>query len=186
MNSPEPIKEIILDTETTGLDLKFDRIIELAAIEVVNGKRTSRIYHSYFNPYPIKVSKSAFAIHGISDEFLGDKPTFKQEAKTFLSFIKGHTLIAHNAKFDAMMLNSELERIGYRKIDECQWYDSLKLAKQLFPGKANSLAALCKRYKLKVDTSVHSAIRDCELLLQIYELMSDEKVRNMLALSTFK
>ncbi len=101
----------------------FDRINYLQ-LEVLNGSEHHE-YHSYLSP-PLKREQSA-CFHRISDEFLGDKPTFKQEAKTFLSFIKGHTLIAHNAKFDAMMLNSELERIA-----ECQWYDSLKQQNSFF------------------------------------------------------
>ncbi len=106
------MNEIIIDTETTGLSFKKDRIIEIACIELVNGKRTPRVYHSYFNPWPAKVSKTALGIHSLSNKFLSDKPSFKDEANQLMDFINNHTLLAHNARFDAGMLNRELELIG--------------------------------------------------------------------------
>ncbi len=106
------MKEIIIDTETTGLSFKSDRIIEIACIELINGKQTSRTYHSYFNPWPAKVSKIALKIHSLSNEFLSDKPLFKDEANQFLDFVNNHALIAHNARFDAGMLNHELKLAG--------------------------------------------------------------------------
>ncbi len=112
---PKPtIKEIIIDTETTGLDPRQDRIVELAAIELINGKPTSKFFHSYFNPSPVKVKVGAMAIHGLSNEFLSTKPNLKNHIHFLLKFIEGHKLIAHNAKFDAMMLNSELRRFGLK------------------------------------------------------------------------
>ncbi len=173
------IQEVIIDTETTGLDLKHDRIIELAAIEVINGRRTSRVYHSYFNPYPVKVNESAFSIHGLSNEFLSNKPKFGESVQILLELLKDHILIAHNAKFDSTMINNELQRLGLQYINNSQWFDTLKMARQLFPGKPNSLGALCKRYKLKIDGRSHSALTDCESLLKIYELMCVEKIKNI-------
>ncbi|MFP3039421.1 MAG: exonuclease domain-containing protein [Candidatus Hodgkinia cicadicola] len=177
------MKEIIIDTETTGLDLKKDRIIEVACIELIDGKRTSRKYHSYFNPRPARVSRTALEVHSISNKFLSDKPLFKDKADQFLDFINAHTLLAHNARFDASMLNQELERAGKPSIPSHRWLDTFKIAKSLFPGKKASLAALCKYFSIKAETSVHSATRDCELLLQVYEAMLEERRRAALALA---
>ncbi len=111
------IREIILDTETTGLSVKTDRLIELAAIKLEDGRRTPHTYHSYFNPQPVKVSRSAFNVHGISNEFLSDKPAFKNCAREFLEFVAGHELIAHNARFDLQIINRELQMAGADPID---------------------------------------------------------------------
>ncbi|PIM96116.1 DNA polymerase III subunit epsilon [Candidatus Hodgkinia cicadicola] len=168
--------KVVIDTETTGLSLKHDRIIELAAIEVVN-RRISRIFHSYFDPSPVKVNVSATAIHGLTNEFLSTKPKFKEHVDQFLELIKDKPLIAHNARFDATMINNELTRIGKTCIPNNQWIDTLKLARNLFPGKPNSLAVLCKRYKLKPNGLLHSAIKDCENLLTIYNLMCSDTTK---------
>ncbi|PIM95697.1 DNA polymerase III subunit epsilon [Candidatus Hodgkinia cicadicola] len=183
VNQTTSVGEIVIDTETTGLDLKHDRVVELAAIEIKNGKRTSRIFHSYFNPFPVKVNDSAMAIHGLTNEFLSTKPKFEERVDQFLDLIKNQQLIAHNATFDSTMINNELKRIGLACIPTNQWIDTLKLARTLFPGKRNSLAALCKRYKLKQERQAHSAIGDCETLLTLYNLMCSDKTKAILKLS---
>lgn len=106
------VKELIVDTETTGLNAKTDRIIELAAIELIDGKRTLRTFHSYFNPWPVAVSKGAFGIHAISNDFLKDKPSFGDCIREFLTLAEDHILIAHNSKFDAEIINCEMRRCG--------------------------------------------------------------------------
>ncbi|PIM94982.1 DNA polymerase III subunit epsilon [Candidatus Hodgkinia cicadicola] len=183
LNTTARVCEIVIDTETTGLDPKRDRIIELAAIEIINGKKTSRIFHSYFNPFPIKVNISAIAIHGLTNEFLSTKPKFKDRVDQFLDLIKNRLLVAHNAVFDAAMINNELTRIGLINIPNNRWIDTLKLARNLFPGKRNSLSILCKRYKLKSNGQSHSAINDCENLLTLYNLMYFDKTKSILKLS---
>ncbi|MGP1918320.1 MAG: exonuclease domain-containing protein [Candidatus Hodgkinia cicadicola] len=165
------IKELIVDTETTGLNTKADRIIELAAIELIDGRRTKRIFRSYFNPWPVNVSKGAFGIHGISNEFLKDKPHFKDGIRGFLDLAKGHLLIAHNAKFDSEILDCELQRCGMVPIAKGNWYDTLKLAKEIYPRLSNSLANLRKRFKINVAGRAHDALRDCEVLLKVYETL---------------
>ncbi len=111
--------KVVIDTETTGLNTKHDRIVELAAIEVANG-RTFRTFHSYFDPFPAKVNASAIAIHGLTNEFLSTKPKFKDRIDQFLELIKDKPLIAHNARFDATMINNELKRIGKTRIPNDQ------------------------------------------------------------------
>ncbi|PIM94929.1 DNA polymerase III subunit epsilon [Candidatus Hodgkinia cicadicola] len=170
--------EVVIDTETTGLNQKYDRIVELAAIEVING-RISRIFHSYFDPSPVKVNTSSMAIHGLTNEFLSTKPKFKECSDQFLDFIKDRPLIAHNARFDVAMINNELIRIGKTCIPNNRWTDTLKLARSLFPGKPNSLTALCERYKLKPSGQLHSAIKDCENLLTIYNLMCSDITKSI-------
>ncbi|MFP3038909.1 MAG: exonuclease domain-containing protein [Candidatus Hodgkinia cicadicola] len=174
------IRELIIDTETTGLNVKVDRIIELAAIELIDGKRTGNDFHCYFNPWPVKVSRGAFLIHDISNYFLRDKPRFGGSAKQFLELVKGHTLIAHNAKFDSQIISFELQRCGEPSILNENWCDTLKLAKKMYPGRSNSLTNLCKRLKITVGNGPHGALRDCELLIEAYEAMLTEIRRNIL------
>ncbi|PIM95213.1 DNA polymerase III subunit epsilon [Candidatus Hodgkinia cicadicola] len=182
-NTTTYIYEIIIDTETTGLDPKHDRIVELAVIEIINGKRTSRVFHSYSNPFPIKVNISAMTIHGLTNEFLSTKPKFKERVNQFLDLIKNRSLIAHNATFDAVMINNELTRIGLTNIPNNRWIDTLKLTRNLFSGKHNSLNILCKRYKLKPNGQSHSAINNCKNLLTLYNSMYFNKTKSILKLS---
>ncbi len=123
------------------------------------------------------------AIHGLTNEFLSTKPKFKERVNQFLDLIKNRLLIAHNAVFDAAMINNELTRIGLANIPNNRWIDTLKLARNLFPGKRNSLNILCKRYKLKLNGQPHSAINDCENLLTLYNLMHFDKMKSILKLS---
>ncbi|MFP3039963.1 MAG: exonuclease domain-containing protein [Candidatus Hodgkinia cicadicola] len=173
------IKELIVDTETTGLNAKTDRIIELAAIELIDGRKSNRVFCSYFNPWPVNVSEGAFGIHGISNAFLKDKPRFKQGIRGFLDLAKGHKLIAHNAKFDSEIIDCELRRCGMAPMSKGNWYDTLKLAKQVYPGLSNSLANLRKRLKINVVGRAHSALRDCEVLRKVYEALLEESRRDL-------
>ncbi len=167
------MREICLDTETTGLDPRTgDKIIEIACVEIVNKVRTGNFFHSYINPRR-EVPQEAFRIHGISTEFLQDKPIFDHVAHKFLDFIKGGKLVIHNAAFDVKFLNHELKILGLAALDQAHIIDSLTIARNKFPGSPNSLDALCKRFN--IDTSKrtkHGALLDTELLVDVYvELM---------------
>jgi DNA polymerase-3 subunit epsilon len=167
--------EVILDTETTGLSNDKDRIVEIACIELSNHIPTKNIFHTFINP-EIKVSADAFSVHGYSDEFLSNKPKFKEIVKNFLDFIKDKKLVIHNADFDLGFLNSELRRLNIKPILKSDVVDTLQIARSKFPGVGNSLDALCKRYKINVDArEKHSALVDCHLLSKVYIELIDKK-----------
>ncbi len=170
------MKEIVLDTETTGLSVKNGhRIVEIGCIELDELVLTSNRYHYYLNPER-KVSEEAFKIHGYTDEFLSDKKKFHQIADEFLEFIRGKKLIIHNAEFDLAHLNNELQLIGRNKIQKENVIDTLDIARNKFPGSAINLDALCKRYR--IDNSKrekHNALIDCELLAKVYINLIDQK-----------
>ena len=170
------MKEVILDTETTGLEIKEGhRIVEIGCVELDNYVITSKKFHCYLNPER-KVSEQAFKVHGYSDEFLSIQKKFKDIVDEFLNFIKNKKLVIHNASFDLSHLNNELYLIGREKIDESLVIDTLKIAREKFPGSQISLDALCKRYK--IDNSKrkkHNAIIDCELLNKVYVNLIDQK-----------
>ena len=170
------MKEVILDTETTGLEVKDGhRIVEIGCVELDDYVVTSRKFHCYLNPER-KVSEQAFKVHGYSDEFLSSQKKFKDIVDEFLDFIKDKKLVIHNASFDLAHLNNELSLIGREKIDESVVIDTLKIAREKFPGSQISLDALCKRYK--IDNSKrkkHTAIIDCELLNKVYVNLIDQK-----------
>ena len=170
------MKEIVLDTETTGLSVKNGhRIVEIGCIELDELVLTSNKYHCYLNPER-KVSEEAFKIHGYTDEFLSDKKKFHQIADEFLDFIKDKKLIIHNAEFDLAHLNNELQLIGKNKIQKENIIDTLDIARNKFPGSAINLDALCKRYR--IDNSKrekHNALIDCELLAKVYINLIDQK-----------
>ena len=170
------MKEIVLDTETTGLSVKNGhRIVEIGCIELDELVLTSNRYHYYLNPER-KVSEEAFKIHGYTDEFLSDKKKFHQIANEFLDFIRGKKLIIHNAEFDLAHLNNELQLIGKNKIQKENVIDTLDIARNKFPGSAINLDALCKRYR--IDNSKrekHNALIDCELLATVYVNLIDQK-----------
>lgn len=169
------MRQIILDTETTGLDASLGhRVIEIAAVEVVNRRFTDRHFHRYVNPER-DIDAGAMQVHGISSEFLADKPKFKEVVGDFLEFVSGAELIIHNAPFDVGFLDSELALVGRERIGEyCPLItDTLKMAKGLHPGKRNSLDALCERYA--VDNSartMHGALLDARLLAEVYLSMT--------------
>ena len=142
------MKEVILDTETTGLSVKEGhRIVEIGCIELDNLIPTKKIFHCFLNPGR-KVSESAFKVHGYSDEFLSDKKSFKQISEDFLKFIDGKKIIIHNAEFDISHINNELKLIGKKEIDNSYVVDTLTLAREKYPGSNASLDALCKRFRI--------------------------------------
>ena len=169
------MKEVILDTETTGLSVKEGhRIVEIGCIELENFIPTNNNFHCYLNPNR-KVSEKALETHGYTDEFLSDKKTFKEIADDFLFYIKGKKLIIHNAEFDLSHLNNELKIAGKELINN-EIIDTVVLARDKFPGSSNSLDALCKRYR--IDNSKrekHTALIDCDLLSKVYINLIDQK-----------
>ena len=170
------MKEIVLDTETTGLSVKDGhRIVEIGCIELDNLIPTKNIFHVYLNPER-KVSEKAFQVHGYSDEFLSTKQKFGEVVENFLSFIEDKKIIIHNAEFDIGHLNNELTLIGKSKISNSNIIDTLELARNKFPGSGISLDALCKRFR--IDNSKrekHTALIDCELLAKVYINLIDQR-----------
>ena len=170
------MKEIVLDTETTGLSVKEGhRIVEIGCIELDNLIPTNNVFHCYLNPER-KVSESALKVHGYTDEFLSDKKKFIDVADQFLDFIAEKKIIIHNAEFDIGHLNNELSLINKKTISKENVVDTLELARNKFPGSSISLDALCKRYR--VDNSrrkKHTALIDCELLAKVYINLIDQK-----------
>ena len=169
------MKEIVLDTETTGISVKEGhRIVEIGCIELDNLIPTKNKFHCYLNPER-KVSEKAFEVHGYSDSFLSDKMKFGEVADDFLKFIKNKRLIIHNAEFDLSHLNNELQIIGKNKIDN-EVIDTVSLARNKFPGSQISLDALCKRYRIDNSKRVqHTALIDCDLLSKVYINLIDQK-----------
>lgn len=163
-------REIIFDTETTGLDAREgDRVIEIGAIELVNRFPTGKTFHMFLNPEERDVHPEALEIHGISNEFLRDKPTFRDAYDSFEAFFSQGKLIAHNASFDLGFLNAELERLEKPPINPDRVVDTLQIARRKFPGQRNSLDALCSRFG--IDNSrreKHGALLDSELLAEVY------------------
>jgi DNA polymerase-3 subunit epsilon len=163
------MREIILDTETTGLNPKDGhKIVEIGCIEMVNRVRTGKFFHHYINPkrdMPIE----AYNIHGISSEFLQDKPIFQVIAREFIEFIEGATLIIHNASFDLKFLNHELSLVKLPSINDKLVIDTLLMARKKFPGSPASLDALCKRFNIDLTKrDKHGALLDSELLAEVY------------------
>ncbi|HWQ39077.1 MAG TPA: DNA polymerase III subunit epsilon [Burkholderiales bacterium] len=165
------MRQIVLDTETTGLDPALGhRIIELAAVEIVNRRITDKVFHRYLNPER-EIEDGALQVHGITGEFLADKPRFRDVARDFLEFIDGAELIIHNAAFDLAFLNAELALL---KLEPVEAYchaitDTLRMAKDLHPGKRNSLDALCERYAIDNSSrTLHGALLDARLLAEVY------------------
>ena len=169
------MKEIVLDTETTGISVKEGhRVVEIGCIELNDLIPTKKKFHCYLNPER-KVSEKAFEVHGYSDSFLSDKMKFREIADDFLRFIKDKRLIIHNAEFDLSHLNNELQIIGKNKIDN-EVIDTVSLARNKFPGSQISLDALCKRYRIDNSKRVqHTALIDCDLLSKVYINLIDQK-----------
>ena len=169
------MKEVVLDTETTGLKVsEGHRIVEIGCIELDDLIPTKNKFHCYLNPER-KVSKEAFAVHGYTDEFLSKQKKFSHIVDEFLNFIDGKRLVIHNAEFDISHLNNELYNLGKNKIKQ-DIVDTLEIAREKFPGSGTSLDALCKRYN--IDNSrreKHNAIMDCELLSKVYINLLDQK-----------
>ena len=169
------MKEIVLDTETTGLSVKDGhRIVEIGCIELDELMPTKKMFHCYLNPER-KVSEDAHKIHGYSDEFLADKKKFSEIVEDFLKFIDGKKLIIHNAEFDISHLNNELSLLGRNKIKE-EVVDTMKIARGKFPGSGISLDALCKKFSIdNTKREKHNAVIDCELLSKVYINLLDQK-----------
>jgi DNA polymerase-3 subunit epsilon len=165
----------MLDTETTGLSAAAGhRIIEIAAIEVDNRSVTSNVFQVYVNPERA-VDQGAFEVHGLSDEFLEDKPTFDLVVEDLLAFVKGSNIVMHNASFDLGFLNMELDKLGMGVFEDyCEEIiDSLTLARRLHPGRRNSLDALCERYAIdRSSRTLHGALIDTQLLAEVYLAMT--------------
>jgi DNA polymerase-3 subunit epsilon len=168
-------RQIVLDTETTGLEPELGhRVIELGAVELKNRRPTGNHFHYYFNPER-ESDEAALQVHGISNEFLLDKPKFAEIAAQFLDFISGAELVIHNAAFDVAFLDAELTRAGFCKIADCcpSVIDSWQLARELHPGKKNGLDALCDRYAIDNSArTLHGALLDAQLLAEVYLAMT--------------
>lgn len=162
------MREIVFDTETTGLDPANDRVIEIGCVELVNHIPNGRVFHRFVNPgRPMSVG--AFDVHGLSDEFLKDKPPFAAIADEFAEFIDGAVLIAHNAEFDVAFVNAEFARLNRPGLDVFRVIDTLGLARRKHPGGPNSLDGLCNRYGVDLSQrTLHGALLDSNLLAEVY------------------
>lgn len=163
------LREITFDTETTGLDpFTGDRVVEIGCVELINHLPSGETFHVYINPER-DMPEEAFKVHGLSEEFLSDKPKFAEIAEGFHDFIKGTPIIAHNAGFDVKFLNWELEAAGFAKIDQSFVIDTLAMARQKFPAGPNSLDALCNRFGIdNAKRTLHGALLDSEILADVY------------------
>jgi len=173
------LREIVLDTETTGTEhATGDRVIEIGCVELLNHIPTGRTYHVYVNPRR-PVSAGALAVHGLSDEFLSDKPVFAAIADEFAAFIADARLVIHNAAFDVGFLNAEFARTGHKAIAMADVVDTLSMARRKHPGAANNLDALCSRYGIdNSKRTKHGALLDAEILAEVYiELIGGKQVR---------
>lgn len=178
-------RQVILDTETTGISTAEDhRIIEIGCVEMVNRRLTGQTFHQYINPHR-EIDAGAIEVHGITNEFLADKPSFEDIAEDFLQFIEGAELIIHNAPFDVGFIDHELKKLSgeNRRVNTlCTVLDTLKMARDKHPGQKNNLDALCKRYD--VDNSnreLHGALLDAEILADVYLAMTGGQVSMLLA-----
>ncbi|EKE84238.1 DNA polymerase III subunit epsilon [Idiomarina xiamenensis] len=179
------MRQVVLDTETTGIDPKQGhRIIEIGCVELVNRRLTGNHYHVYINPERV-VEQEAIEVHGITNEYLADKPVFAQIADDFLSFIQGAELVIHNAPFDVGFMEHEFQKLNPQfgqVADYCSVLDTLQLARKKHPGQKNNLDALCRRYH--VDNSsreLHGALLDAEILADVYLLMTGGQTKLDLA-----
>lgn len=178
------MRQIVLDTETTGLEPDTHRVIEIGCVEIVNRRLTGNRYHQYINPER-EIDEGALQVHGLSTEFLSDKPVFAEVVDSFLEFVKGAELVIHNAPFDVGFLNAELQRLGpnFGNVStHCSVLDTLMLARKMRPGQKNSLDALCRFYE--VDNShrdLHGALLDAEILAEVYLRMTGGQVSLSLA-----
>lgn len=175
------MREIVFDTETTGLDpARGDRLVEIGCVEIVNRFLTGRVFHCYLNPQR-PMSPDAFAVHGLSDAFLADKPVFRDVADEFLAFIGEDALVAHNASFDLNFLNHELKRLGKGPIAPGRVIDTLMIARRRHPGQQNSLDALCARYGIDNSRRTkHGALLDSEILAEVYAELTGGKQSSLI------
>ena len=173
------MREIVLDTETTGLDpLAGHRVVEVGCVELENMVATGRTFHAYFNPEML-MPAGAQDIHGLSDEFLADKPRFAEKVEEFLAFVGDAQLVIHNAQFDIGFLNAELERCGQARLINA-YVDTVSMARRKFPGQRVSLDALCERFSIDNSNRVkHGALLDSELLAEVYLELSGGRQRDL-------
>lgn len=174
------MRQIVLDTETTGLEpSQGHRIIEIGCVEVINRRVTQNNFHQYINPKR-EIDEGAIEVHGITNEFLSDKPLFQDIADDFLRFVDGAELVIHNAPFDVGFINHELKLLGtgIKQIEDiCSIRDTLAMARQMHPGQKNSLDALCKRYEIDNSSrTLHGALLDAEILADVYLTMTGGQV----------
>lgn len=169
------MREIVLDTETTGLS-PYDghRVIEIGCVELFDKIPTGKTFHTYVNPLR-DVPKEAFAITGLTEAFLRPFPIFEHVANDFLSFIEDSTLVIHNASFDLKFLDFQLNDLGYKKIDRSRVIDTLRLAREKFPGAPASLDALCKKYRIQVAREKHGALLDAQILARVFYRLSEKE-----------
>ncbi|HSD42275.1 MAG TPA: DNA polymerase III subunit epsilon [Burkholderiales bacterium] len=169
------MKQIVLDTETTGLNARLgDRIIEIGCVELASRHLTGNHFHRYLNPER-EIEEGALRVHGITNEFLQDKPRFADVAREFLEYVAGAELVIHNAAFDLEFLNAEFEKLGLDPIEKhvAAVVDTLRQARELHPGKKNSLDALCERYQIEHShRTLHGALLDAQLLAEVYLAMT--------------
>ena len=163
------MREIVLDTETTGFDPQSgDRIVEIGGVELIGHVPTGETYHQYINPER-PMPQAAFEVHGLGDDFLRDKPVFKQIAQEFLDFVKDDRMVIHNASFDMKFLNAELGWLNLPKLPLDQALDTLAIARKKFPGSPASLDALCRRFNIdNSNRTLHGALLDSEILAEVY------------------
>ena len=174
------MRQIVLDTETTGLEPKQGhRIIEIGCVELYHRRKTNNQYQQYLNPER-EIEDGAYDVHGISNEFLADKPVFADAAQEFINFIRDSELIIHNAPFDVGFINAELKKLGpqWGKIEDyCTIVDTLVMAREMYPGQKNSLDALCKRYEIdNSQRDLHGALLDAQILVDVYLVMTGGQV----------
>jgi DNA polymerase III subunit epsilon len=174
------MREIILDTETTGLDPdKGDRVLEIACVEILNDAPTGKTYHVLINPER-DVPDEAARVHGHTTQMLKDKPVFAAIAKDFVNFIREDRLVIHNAEFDVRFLNVEFKRLGIAPLAKERVVDTLAMARKKHPGASNSLDALCDRYRIDRSRRVfHGALLDCELLVEVYIELSGGRQKSL-------
>lgn len=163
------MREIVLDTETTGFDpLTGHRIVEIGCVELMGHLPTGRVYHQYVNPER-DMPEEAFKVHGLSEQFLSDKPTFAEIVADFMEFIGDATLVIHNAEFDMRFINAELTRLGFQPLPMSRAIDTVAMARKKFPGAQANLDALCRRFGVdNTHRSFHGALLDSELLAEVY------------------
>ena len=163
------MREIIFDTETTGLDpLQGHRVVEIGCVELRNHIATGKVFHAYLNPQRAVPSEAAM-VHGLTDEFLADKPLFAEVVEEFIAFLGDAPLVAHNASFDMNFVNAELTRLGFPTLPKERATDTVQMARRKFPGAPASLDALCKRFGVDVSSrKLHGALLDAQLLAEVY------------------
>lgn len=172
------VREIVFDTETTGLSVeKGDRLVDIGAVELINHLPTGKVYHQYINPER-SIPEEVVAVHGLTEDFLKDFPTFSEIAQDFVDFVgEDGILVAHNASFDMGFINYQLKKCGFEPYPDDRVIDTLEIARKMFPGAKNNLDALCKRYKIdNSNRTLHGALIDADLLAKVYlELLGGDE-----------